>query len=805
MVKSILRVFFRKIRKNDIYSLINIVGLSAGIAACLIIFLFVRDELRYDRYHEHAGDTYRLLMHNPRTGGESAIQPGAMHPYLVDQIPGVEAVGRVIIWTESVFNTDNEPMTERLLLLADSSIVDILSFEFIKGDPSNALSNPNSIILTEDAAGKYFGDSDPMGQTMLYDNQYSFVVTAIIEDPPGNSHLEYSMIASIESLMSLNQSALTNWSNSSSYYYFRLATGTDPSAVAELVKNVVWENHEAYRDRVAFRLQPLLDIRLKSHHIEWDWAQTGNITVVFIFSAVAVLILVLACFNFINLSVATAIRRAREIGVKKVLGVSRPQLIMQFIAETFVIAFFAMLLALLLVELLLPALNNLTGKALSMELFSDPMLLVLLIGLLVIISLIAGGYPAMVMSRFKAINAMKGVQHIGNIKGPKNKRYSFRMRELLTLLQFAVSTALIVSSLMIFWQMRYLSDRNPGYEREGLIVIRNPLDQQGMARADYLKEILSQRTDVAGVTLAHNTPPNTPNNYTSIRWETDEGSQSVHGAINSVDADFFSTLGSRILMGRDFSPEMATDGSSATILNKAAVDRMGLDEPVGIWIEGFYDGVPRQIIGVVEDIHFSSLHEPVGPMAFFINAGSYPQNWFNIMVRLEEGSYEQAINFLETIWQEEASQWPLIYSFVDDQFMEHYQDDRRMMLIMAGFAGLAVLLSVLGLLGLAVYAAATRTKEIGIRKVLGASVSDITRLITSEFGILVIVSNILAWPAAYLFISRWLDNFAFRVDLNWMAFLLPAVLVYLIAVITVGLISYRAASMNPVVTLQNTD
>ncbi len=804
-MKNILVVFFRKIRNSDIYSLINLTGLAVGIAACLIIFLFVRDEFQYDRHHEDAGNIYRLLMHNPRTGGEVAIQPGAMYPYLSGQVPGVKAMGRVIIWTESILNSGDEPMLDRGMLFADSTILDILSFDFIKWSPASALENSRSIILTSEAAEKYFGDEDPMGQTLLFDNEYYFIVSGVIENPPGNSHLDYTMISSIESVMTLNSSALTNWGNSSSYYYFRLSPEADPRTVEESIKTIVWENNEHFRDNVHFRLQPLLDIRLRSHHIEWDWAQTGNITVVMIFSAVALLILALACFNFINLSIATAIRRAREIGVKKVLGASRGKLVFQFITETFVLAFFATLIALLLAEVLLPTLNNLSGKQLSVNLFSDPVLPLLLVILLFIISIVAGGYPAMVMSRFKAVSAMKGVQHIGNIKGLKSRRYQFRMRQLLTLLQFAVSTALIVSSLMILLQMKYISDRNPGYEREGLIAVRNPLDEHGPMRATYIKEQLSQRTGVVSVSLAHNTPPNTPNNYTRITYEAGENSQSIHSALNSVDAGFFSTLKARIIQGRDFSKEMATDAVSATIINQTLASRLGLEDPVGEWIGGFYDGQSRQVIGVVEDIHFASMHEPAGPMAFFINEESYPQNWFNMLVRYEAGTSEQLIGFLEETWKEEAAQWPLIYNFVDDQFMEHYRDDRRMMLIMAGFAGLAILLSILGLLGLAVYSAATRTREIGIRKVMGASVFDITRLITIESGVLVLVSNIVAWPAAYLFINRWLDNFEFRTDISWAAFILPALFVFAAAMVTVGLISYRSATTNPAVTLQTAD
>ena len=394
---------------------------------------------------------------------------------------------------------------------------------------------------------------------------------------------------------------------------------------------------------------------------------------------------------------------------------------------------------------------------------------------------------------------------VADLRKSRKKKLQFRMRQFLMLLQFAVSTALIVASLMIFLQMRFLSDRHPGYDQQNMISIQNPWDEHSAARATWLKNQLLQQPDVLHVSLAHNIPPGSPNNHTQYEIERSDGPFRIHGAVISCDASYFTTLGSNIIKGRDFYDDTGTDPDYVTIINTTMMNRLGVDDPLGMQLSGFYDGNARRIVGVVKDIHFMSLHEPVGPMAFYINENSYPQNWFNLAVRFNDGASTRVLSLLEGLWQEEAPQWPLQFNFVDQLYKDHYDEDRRTMFIVTSFAALAVVLSLLGLIGLALYAAATRTKEIGIRKVAGASSLEITRMITSEFGALVIISNIIAWPAAWYFTNRWLENFAYRIDTQWLAFLIPALVVLALASLTVGIIAYRTANLNPVDTLRNTE
>lgn len=803
MFRQVITRFIRKIRSGDIYIILNITGLSIGIATCLLIYLYIADEISYDRHHASAHNVYRLLQHAPASGNQAAIQPGVMYDHIDERIPGVKHLARIFPIRESTISVDGQPFTETGFAATDQDLFQILSFRFIAGDPTTALSEPNMIVLTKSAATKYFGDEDPMGKTVLFFNAYTYIVSGIIEDFPAQSHLDYSMLASMESMVYFNPSVLSSWDNASQYFYLQLSPDADPENVSEQITKLVWSAHEAYKDRVEFRLQALLDIRLHAARVGWDIAQKSDVYIVIIFSAVAILILFLACFNFVNMSTAMATKRSREIGVRKVVGADRGLLIRQFLLEAFIFSFISLLLALLLAETLLPALNFLSGKQLSIPLFSSFEFVLILIGLLVLIPLLAGVYPAFIMARFEAITAIKGGNVLGSVKTTSHNRIQLRTRQLLLLLQFAVSIALIVASLAIYRQMAFLSGQKPGFEPSGLIVVRNQWDDQAPRRATWMREQLLQHPDVDMVSLAHNVPSTVPNNYTNYIYESREGSKQVHGAVISCDAHFMQTMGAHIGSGRDFNPELATDDGTAVIINRAMANRLDVQHVIGTTLSGFFDGKSRQVVGVVDDIHFSSLHDAVVPMAFFICHDNYPQNWLNMLVRYNPEKAPSVVQYIEGLWQEEAPQWPLQYFHIDQRLHHLYLADRRVMYIVFSLAALALLLSVLGLIGLAYFAANTRIHEIGVRKVMGASIMQIIRLMSGEFGMIALIANLIALPLSWHFVNRWLDNFAYRADLNWVIFVIPAIFVFLVAWTVVGLISYRAASVNPANTLRS--
>ncbi len=803
MFRQVIVRLFRKIRTGDFHSIINITGLSIGIATCLLIFLYIADEVGYDRHHEHAQSVYRLLQHYPTSGTQNAIQPGVMYDFIDGRIPDVAYMTRIYHIRESVMSVDGQPFTEHGFVAADADILQILSLNFIAGDPATALSEPNRIVLTKTAAEKYFGNDNPMGKTMLFYNSYTYVVSGIIEDIPEQSHLEFSMLASIQSMASFNPSLLTNWDNASPYFYMRLLPGADPDYVSAQITNLVWDAREAYKDRVEFRLQAMLDVRLYSAKIGWDSVKKSDIYIIIIFSAVALLILFLACFNFVNLSTAMATKRSMEVGVRKVLGADRGLLIRQFMLETFIFTGLSLLTALILAEIFLPAMNYMSGKQLSIPLFSSPEFLLVLVGFLVLIPLLAGLYPALIMARFKAITAIKGGNIITSVKGITNKRIQLRTRQLLMLFQFAVSIALIAASLIIYRQMTYISNQKPGFDQHGLMVVKNQWDEPAPHRAIWLREKLLQHPDIESVSLSHNMPSVVPNNYTNYEYESREGNKRVHGAVISCDENYIRTLGARINTGRDFNPEMATDATNAAIINQAMANRLEVAEVIGTTLNGFFDGKPRQVVGIVEDIHFSSMHQAVTPMAFFVSRDNYPQNWLNLGIRYRPEKASEVLQYVDELWKEEAPQWPLQYFYVDQRLSHLYQADKRVLYIVSAFAGLAILLSTLGLIGLAFFAANTRIREIGIRKVLGASIRQIMQLISGEFGIIALAANLIAIPLTWHYINRWLENFAYRIDLNWYIFLIPAAFVFFVAWMIAGLISYKAASVNPANTLRS--
>ena len=803
MIKNIFVALFRKIAKKDIYAIINLAGLSIGMASFLMIFLYVTDELRFDRHHHDANQVYRLLFTYPQSARASVIHPGVIYDHIDGRVAGVSHLSRMIQLSDVPISAGREPLLEAGFVAVDPAFLDILNIEFIQGDPETALTSPQSIIITETAAERLFGRDDPMGQTITLYNRIHFTVSGITKPNPNQSHFQYNMLVSVESMEALNPSMLTNWNMQNSIYYLKLYDGEKPENVAERIQTILWDVREQYEDSHFMALQPLLDIRLRSGHIHWDKALTGSLGVVAVFSVTALLILFLACFNFVNLSTAGAVARGREIGIRKVLGANRMQLIRQFLSEAFVISFLAMLIALLLVELLLPLLNEISGKELAQNFIGDPLFILAIGALLLITPLLAGSYPAIMMSRFQPVAVIKGGQVVTSIKGIRKKKVQLRMRQVLLLLQFAISTALIVASLTIYWQMRFMNDRNPGFDRTHLMTITNPWDDQAPSRAAWLSEQLLGHPGVIGVSLSHNPPAVEPMNYTNVSFEGQDGRQQLHVAAISCDAQYFKVLRSRIVKGRDFDPDLLTDPANSLIINESAAKRMGLDEPIGTQINDLFDNQPRQVIGIVEDIHYTSLHSSVRPMAFYISPEQYPPYWTNIIVRYREGQSERIVSQLEELWKTEAPQWPLEYHFTDEYMQIQYDDDQRVMTIVVAFAILAILLSVLGLVGLSVYASNTRIKEIGIRKVLGANVSEIIRMVSSEFGILIIVSNLIAWPLAYIFTNRWLENFAYRADIGWLIYVLPAAALYFIAISIVASISFRAATMNPVESLRN--
>jgi putative ABC transport system permease protein len=622
----------------------------------------------------------------------------------------------------------------------------------------------------------------------------------IMEDIPLQSHLRPDIVGSILSLKTLNPSALNRWQNSSVNIYFQLSKNAIVPDIEDKIQQSIVENGgDAYED-VDFILQPLLRIHLYSSHIKWDDSIRGNIIYVRGFLLIAILILLIACFNYINLSTAGSFTRAKEIGIRKVAGAYRQELIGQFLGESIITVIIAFVIAIALVEVFGQQFNLLTGKELGILSLPLYQIIILFAGLILIIAVFAGSYPAFVLSRFKPILVLKGSKRIETTKSGKTSL--FNLRYLLTIFQFTITTALIVSSVIIYKQLNHVNSKSMGMDKEHLVVIENPWDSLMTQRYNAYKNILLQNPDIKMVSAAYNIPPGEINNYARVRPpEIQEEDSDVIGLV-AVDYNFFKTIDAKIIDGRDFARENTLDANNTCIINEATVKSLGLENPVGQRLSHFYDTIVRTVVGVVKDIHYRSFHEPVKPMVFYVSEEEYPMFTPNIVVRLHPGDLQSTMGFLQDEFEKIAPQWTFNYYFVDQKFDSLYRAEQNAGKIISLFTLLAIFVSSFGLFGLVLFITTSKTKEIGIRKVLGASVITIRKELMLDFAKLIVISYIIAFPVSYYVMDKWLANFTTTVSINIGVFVIAASITFLIAYATVIFIVHKAATTNPVEALK---
>lgn len=799
MTRTLFITFFRNIRRNKAFSFINIFGLALGFAACLITYLYISDELSYDTYHEKSDRIYRMLSHNPDRNISSGIQPAKFYDFASQNTPGVERIIRKMKW-EGVLGYGDNKFHEVDICFADPEVFEVFDWKFIFGDRAAALTKSQSVVLTQSRAKKYFGDENPVGKTLRLDNSLDMQVTGVIEDVPGNSHYRFGLIGSMELVNLINPSALTNWDNASSYYYFLLHSQAQPAAVAEklheLYSNAIPEGKNAPS---AFLLQPLEGIHLHSANVSWDIGTHGNIQTVYGFAVVAFLIMLIACFNFVNLTTAGATARAREVGMKKVLGANRRSLIAQFLAETLLFSLIAMLLALIMLELALPFFNRLTEKSLVPDFTSNPQLYWVIPVMVAVVTMLAGLYPAMVLSGFHPLTILKGGSVAEIFKVPGKQRLQLRMRQLLIVFQFAISAGLIVAALLIGNQMHFIRHKDLGFNHEALLIIENPWDADMRSRFERMHTDLQRLPAVTGVAGSHNLPGRNLNNYTGGFRERNAPRESgIRIGLVAVDYDFFRVMNTPIEAGRDFSNEFAIDASGACIVNRTLATHLADGDVVGMEVTGFYDGQPRTIVGVAQDIHFTSLHQQVTPAAFFVSDQNYPNYYNHIIIRINPANIIQAVKEIEELWNEVAPQWPMQSYFLDFKLNEFYRQEQQITLTTNLFSGLAIFLSLMGLFGLILFVMRSRTKEIGIRQVHGATPLDLLRMFASEFTLLMLVANLIAWPLAYLVIQNWLERFVYRVQIGIQPFVAAALFTLALSLVMVTYHVVKTLRANPV-------
>ncbi|MCC6287604.1 MAG: ABC transporter permease [Chitinophagaceae bacterium] len=802
MFKNYFKTAWRNIRKNKLFSFINILGLSIGISTFFIIMLYVQDEMSYDRFNKNADNIARVVFHANLNGGkidESVAMPPVAQTMKKD-FPEVQDATRIsdfgtpkIIYNHTVFKDDR-------FALVDPNFLSIFTLPMIEGDAKTALTQPDAIVLTREAAEKYFGKKEAIGKIIEIntDSNRVYKVTGIIKSIPANSHFHFDMFGSLTSWADAKSNT---WLGGGYHTYLLLKPGTDlkkmearfPAMVKKYMgpqiqqaMGLSLEQFITKGNSLGFALQPLKDIHLNSNTTT-EFEPGGNATYVYIFGGVAIFMLIVACINFINLSTAGASKRAKEVGIRKVAGSGKLQLISQFLSESILITFFALLIAFVLVQLALPAFNNISGKHLSFDV--KPVLSFIGLGLLV--GLVAGIYPAFYLSSFKPIAVLKG-------KLTANHK-SFGLRSGLVVFQFFISVGLIIGTIIVYQQMKYIQNKDLGYSKEQLLTIPNSY-ALGKEEQVYKQQML-QDPRIVNATISGYKPAGPSNYNNALAYPHGNDNLVVNGDEYNVDENYIPTLGMKMVSGRNFSKEFATD-STGIILNEAAAHAFGWNDmsAVGKTIirqnSNRGTNVPFHVIGVVKNFNFKSLREAISPLYMSLNPES------GLIFKIKTTDVAGLLATMKKNWDAYNTGEPFAYSFMDDLFNKTYSAEQKTGIILNIFSVLIILVACLGLFGLVTYTAEQRTKEIGIRKVLGASVSQVTQMLSKEFLKLVLIASLIAFPVAWWGMHKWLESFAYRIDISWWVFVVAGVAALLIALITVSFQAIKAALTNPVKSLR---
>lgn len=798
MFKNLLKIALRNIIKEKTYSAINVIGLTIGITCSLFLFLYILDELSYDRYHKNANNIYRIVSNikEPDNSFTWAVAQVPLAEELRDNYPEVINAVRFFGTPRTQYKNGDKQFYEEDFFRTDSTVFDMFSYSFLKGDPNSALDQPNTMVITESTAKKYFGDVEAAFEQSIENQQGDqFKVTGVIEDVPFNSHFRFDALIS-RSTTPLGPGA---WGGFGVFTYIQLPDNYDlakmDTSLAKVVKEKVDPIFEPVGIKIAYQLQPILDIHLYSK-IQDEAEEGGDISYIYIFGAIAVFMLIIACINYMNLATARSANRAKEVGVRKVMGSQRGQLITQFITESVVITIASLLLSLILIYLLLPGFNNLANKHLPFDYVFQPVVILSLIGVVLFAGVVGGSYPAFYLSGFNPVSVLKGKL--------ATKGGTVVFRKVLVVLQFGISVFMLISTLIVFDQLQFLRSKDLGFNKEQVVRL-NLSGQKLQEKANVLVERLKQSSDVSAVGMATSSPGEGIGKLL-FRVEDNDGKMTDRGVdLFSADYDFVKTMGMTVVKGRDFSRDVISDTLYAVLVNEAMVKRMGWTEPLGkkfILAGGGPDGqdIEKRVVGVIKDYHQNSLYEQIEPLMIVLD-----KNFRFAFVRTGDGDVKKSLASIEQAWKDIYPNNPFEYDFLDQDFNSQYQADEKRSQIFTAFSGLTIVIACLGLLGLAAFTTEQRTKEIGVRKVIGASLGGLVMLVSKEFFILVGIGTALAFPVAWYITADWLSNFAYRIELNdeWLTFILSAFLAFAITMITVGYHVLRAASANPVKSLRD--
>ncbi|HAS45734.1 MAG TPA: hypothetical protein DCS93_34950 [Microscillaceae bacterium] len=805
MFKNYLIVAFRNLVKYKGYTLLNISGLAIGISCVLLIYAYVQDELAFDRHYPDNERIYRITSLNNETGETKTLAstPIRLADKIKNDLPTGTEITRFFRYSEitkpimRVVGSDQRH-SENGLFMCDANAFKVFAFKLKQGNPTTALQQPFSIVLSEKAVYKYFGNANPMGKTIELDGEQKFTVTGVLEKMPSNTHMKFTMLASINSIKKIIPWAYRYmvWDYPQVYTYFKAPVGYDPTSFvktfndAYIAKNI----RKKYEGNRRLAIQPFQDIHLYSN-LESEWTPNGNIIYIYILSVAGVLILLISCFNFINMTTARAVNRAKEVGVRKVIGALRKQLIAQFFVEALVLVLLSLVLAIVLFELLLPTFNQITQKDLGLLALLQWKNLLPFGGVLMLMVFFSGGYPALYLSSFNPIKVLKGVTS-------KGRRTAVLVRKGLVVFQFAISCVLIIGAWIVYNQIQFMQSKKLGFNKDQLITMRYDFSKK--YNYEVLRQKWLQNSSVLGATKSSTVPPIMDGLFNlPIVSKGRAQKDSLEMATMIIDEDFVNTLKLDIVKGRDFSKKYRTDAASAVLLNESAVKRLGLKKPIGQKLELFHFAPrtngrkPGVVVGVVKDFHFRSLHHQIEPTVFYMLPDTMGYKEY-LTLKIKSKDITQTLATLGKDWNEFNPNRPFEYQFIDQKFAQLYGAEARFSQVFYYFTILATFIALLGLFGLAMFSIAQRAKEIGIRKILGASVFNLIRLLLTDFSKLIGLAFLMGIPIAYLLMRSWLQDYHYRISIGVDTFLFAGIFIFAVAWITVLYHALKAARVNPV-------
>jgi putative ABC transport system permease protein len=801
MIKNYFKIAFRNLRKNKIFSFINVFGLAIGLTCFMFIVTFIYNELSFDQYPTDAKDIYRINL-SVTGNGNVAVYPNvdvAVGKGIKNAFPEVEAFARLLTLREFI-TYDNKQFKEEHIAFADSNFLQMFSIPLIEGNISEALMKPNSIVISKAFEKKYFGKDEAVGKTLTIGTRGTvYKVTGVIDKVPDNSHFHFDAFLSLTTLKMKNET----WSNLGFYTYLLLNKNADPKKLEtkfpQLVENYVVPEirhdmgislAEAQKsvNTFVFSLQPLTDIHLNSN-TEYELEANGDQKYVYIFSALAIFILLLACINFTNLSIAMATKRLREVGIRKAMGSIKKQLIFQFLTESILFTFFAMLGALILMFGLIPYFNQLTSKNISFSFFTDPQWIFAMVLLSLLVGILAGIYPAFFLSASNPIKVLKG-----SVSTKCSNKKSLRSG--LIVFQFFISTALIIATIIIYKQLHFMQNKKLGYDKEQVLFIP---DARLLGKdQDAFKQQVLMDNRVVSASISRDAPIGIFDGTEIYPKNNSSNGTTIHANIYHVDYDYLPTLGINILYGRNFLKNFPSD-SAGVIVNETAVRKLGLGgiDPIGKYI--VRSGQHQfEIVGVVSDFHYVSLKQDIAPLMMLLG-----NNYGGLILKIKTKDINGFLTDLKKQWNAFSPLGPLCYNFLDNKFASLYEKEQRTQQIFSFFTIIAIIIASLGLFGLSAFVIEQRTKEIGIRKVLGASVTEITFMLSKEFTKWVLIGNVIAWPVTFYFLYKWLEDFAYKMEISLWIFVISGLLTMVIALVTVGWQAVKAALANPVDSLRS--